>query len=348
MFGVVRPCACTLRDKEYRSLYQAHMCGMCVSMRKEFGPVARLGLNRDAVLLTLLFEHLSKDKDAVGRVPSSCVLRRQRRALVIDPECVAARYAGMISVTLAQIKSEDAIRDLDAGRRMASLFRPLVDHYARKARDLASEIGVDSQEIQDSVRHEVAVQMTRGRALDEYLAPIERAYGFAFGGVARLARAEGRVESAFAQLGRAFGGLTAIIDALEDFESDNRGGKFNVLSAESCGSATRAAISAQGAIKTRLELMKGALAGADLPPDSMISKLLVGSLDRRTEEAWTVFTKDSVIDAEGIQFPETRNVDHRHRRSTPILAILVVFGLVSLHDDDVVCCELDDPTFCCA
>ena len=68
MFGLVRPCRHTMTQVN-RESYRAHMCGACLGIRDELGQAARIALNRDALILSVLAEHIGAplEREFAGR-----------------------------------------------------------------------------------------------------------------------------------------------------------------------------------------------------------------------------------------------------------------------------------------
>lgn len=67
MFGIIRPCRHRLGD-ELAAAWQAHLCGMCLSLRAEHGQLARLATNYDGLVVSVLAEAQAEAGRLFGRV----------------------------------------------------------------------------------------------------------------------------------------------------------------------------------------------------------------------------------------------------------------------------------------
>jgi hypothetical protein len=234
MFGLIRPCHHQLNG-EWRRQYLAHMCGTCLSLRDSLGQSARPALNQDALTLSLLAEHLESTSpdgstDPARVLAGRCVLRGMQRASVLDPASPAARYAAMASMIMLQVSVEDHAEDRDRGASTARLVHPLVSHHGRRAMAQCARLGVDLSPVAACVAHERELRRRAGLTVDDYLVHTEEAFGIGFAGVATVVNRPDAT-SALTQLGRAYGGTAALIDAFEDYDADRQRGQFNVLAA---------------------------------------------------------------------------------------------------------------------
>src|ERR1700740_1665943 len=55
VFGIIRPCRHRLGG-ELGAAWQAHLCGMCLSLRDDHGQAARLATNYDGLVISVLAE----------------------------------------------------------------------------------------------------------------------------------------------------------------------------------------------------------------------------------------------------------------------------------------------------
>ena len=61
MFGYVTPLKGELKVKEYE-LFRAYYCGVCNSIKRDFGNIPRMTLNYDMTFLAILLDSLNKNK----------------------------------------------------------------------------------------------------------------------------------------------------------------------------------------------------------------------------------------------------------------------------------------------
>lgn len=231
MFGVVRPCRhgmCTSLFTEW----MAHLCGLCLTLRREHGQRARLVTNYDGLLVSVLVEAQDRARSP-HRKAGPCALRGLRTAEVVDARADGSRLAAAVSLLLAAGKVNDHVADRDG-----AYARPLVAAVARRTANrweaagnrTGAAVGFDSGALRAAVERQAALEATPGRDLLELTEPTETAVAAAFAHTAVLAdRAHNA--AALAEAGRFFGRLAHLIDAVEDLVADRAAGAYNPLTA---------------------------------------------------------------------------------------------------------------------
>src|ERR1044072_9322212 len=91
----------------------AHLCGLCLALRKDHGQFARVVTNYDGLLISVLTEAQAwSDRSAGGRrTAGPCPLRGMRTASVAQGE--GARLAATVSLVLASAKGRDQVAEGD-------------------------------------------------------------------------------------------------------------------------------------------------------------------------------------------------------------------------------------------
>src|SRR6201996_52386 len=144
VFGIIRPCRHRLGELE--AAWQAHLCGLCLSLRDDHGQAARLATNYDGLVISVLAE--AQAEGAPRRRPAGrCARRGLRRADVATGDC--ARLAATVSLVLAAAKVRDHADDGDGafgrpGVRGAAtaLATRWAQASVRTGRELGFEVGV--------------------------------------------------------------------------------------------------------------------------------------------------------------------------------------------------------------
>ena len=287
MFGLVRPCRHTMTQAN-RESYRAHMCGACLGIRDELGQAARIALNRDALVLSVLAEHIGAplERAFAGR----CPLRGMRTAEVIDPQIPIAKYVGAVSLILIEASINDHAEDADRGKVVARMLQRRVQFYGDKARSLSHELGVDLSAIERCVRQEREVRGRSGLTTEEYLRYTQEAFGLGFAGVATVLKSP-EVGDRLADLGQAYGATAAFVDCLEDYDDDVARGEFNIMAA-SWPSASRSELAARAgdALSEYRTLIVNSLSSLNIHPGDLAWDLLVHSLSQRATKALASFS----------------------------------------------------------
>lgn len=240
MFGMAHVCRHQLTD-DLRDQWLAHMCGLCLSLRDTHGQLSRAVTNTDAITLSILVE-AQQDGRQERVLAGRCALRGMRTAAVVPVEAVSARLGRTASLTLAAAKAQDVVAEQQYGlterapvraaaaNRVASRLRrqALADEPMAQA---VHAVGLLEQ-LADQGRVERSVRP--GDQLDAVTEAAARSAEEVF---AASAEAAGRPENeaALRRLGRAYGALAHLVDAVEDLDDDRRRGRFNPLLAAGWG-----------------------------------------------------------------------------------------------------------------
>ncbi|MFF3847661.1 DUF5685 family protein [Streptomyces sp. NPDC002328] len=266
MFGIVRPCRHRLGEGLSRQ-WMAHLCGLCLALRKDHGQFARVVTNYDGLLISVLTEAQAERGEGSRRTAGPCPLRGMRTASVTQGE--GARLAAAVSLVLAAAKVRDHVADGDgllARRPVASAARRVAAGWGAAGARTGSAVGFDTAVLVDAVDRQLGIEALAGAGtpLLTVTEPTETATAAAFAHTAVLAGRPGNAEP-LAEAGRLFGRLAHLLDAVEDREADAASGAWNPLTATgtSLPEARRLADDAVHGI--RLALREVAWAGGKSP-----------------------------------------------------------------------------------
>ena len=232
MFGIVRPCRHRLAAR-LRAEWTAHLCGLCLALRGAHGQFARVATNYDGLLISVLTEAQAPRDAAARRTAGPCPLRGLRPATVAQGE--GARLAAAVSLVLAASKVRDHIADGDgllARRPVAAAARRVAGGWGEAGARTAAQVGFDVGVLVEAVDRQPAIEASvrPGDSLLTVTEPTETATAAACAHTAVLA---GRPENAepLAEVGRLFGRLAHLLDAVEDLERDRASGTWNPITA---------------------------------------------------------------------------------------------------------------------
>jgi hypothetical protein len=275
VFGIIRPCRHRLGD-ELGAAWQAHLCGMCLSLRDDHGQSARLATNFDGLVVSVLAE-AQADGAPQRRTAGRCALRGMRRADVAIGDC--ARLAATVSLVLAAAKLRDHADDGDgaagrAGVRIAA--RSLASRWADAGAVTGRDLGFDTAVLTEAVDRQCAVEATAGPGtpLLTITEPTETATAAAFAQTAVLAGKPAN-QAALAEVGRLFGRIAHLLDAVEDLAADKASGAWNPLAATGADVAEARRLCDDALLGIRL-----ALAEAEFAEPRLVRALLIDELGR--------------------------------------------------------------------
>ena len=265
----------------------AHLCGLCLALRKDHGQFARVVTNYDGLLISVLTE--AQADGATGqssgwrRTAGPCPLRGMRTASVARGE--GARLAAAVSLVLASAKMRDHVADGDgllARKPVALAARRVAKRWDAAGARTGSEVGFDTAVLVDAVDRQVGIEALAGPGtpLLTVTEPTETATAAAFAHTALLAGRPGNAEP-LAEAGRLFGRLAHLLDAVEDKEPDAASGAWNPLTATGTplGEARRLADDALHGIRL-------ALREVDFGDGKLAHRLLVHELHMSVDRAF--------------------------------------------------------------
>ncbi|MFI9153470.1 DUF5685 family protein [Streptomyces sp. NPDC053367] len=234
MFGIVRPCRHRLGER-LKAQWMAHLCGLCLALRKDHGQLARIVTNYDGLLISVLTEaQAPHEHSGTGRrTAGPCPLRGMRTASVAQGE--GARLAAAVSLVLASAKVRDHLADGDgllARAPVAVAARRVADSWGRAGARGGSAVGFDTDVLVDAVDRQFGLEALAGPGTPilTVTEPTETATAAAFAHTAVLAGRPGNAVP-LAEAGRLFGRLAHLLDAVEDRTADAAAGAWNPLTA---------------------------------------------------------------------------------------------------------------------
>lgn len=213
MFGYMTVSMPALSGEE-RARYQAHYCGLCRALKKEYGQVSRLTLSNDLTFLAMLLSSLYEPKEemSLGR----CTLHPLKKREYIRNDALS--YAAAMNILLTYHKLKDNQADernplYGAGAGMMKRAYGRVKRaYPEKCAAVKKTLEeIYALELQDS-RDVDALCNLSGEMLGEIFAWRQDAW-------APLLRS----------IGQGLGRFIYFMDAYEDYEQDEKKGRFNPM-----------------------------------------------------------------------------------------------------------------------
>lgn len=230
MFGIIRPCRHRL-DEGMRAQWMAHLCGLCLALRGEYGQFARVATNYDGLIISVLTEAQSERTGDWRRSAGPCPFRGMRSAEVAQGE--GARLAAAVSLVLATAKIRDHVADGDGllGRRPVTLAaRRIAQGWDRASTAGGERLGFDTAVLLGAVERQLEIEPLAGlgSSLLTITEPTETATAAAFAHTAVLADRPGHAEP-LAEAGRLFGRVAHLLDAMEDLDADEASDAWNPI-----------------------------------------------------------------------------------------------------------------------
>ncbi|WP_103350011.1 DUF5685 family protein [Amycolatopsis sp. CA-128772] len=281
MFGIIRPCRHRLAAGLHAD-WQAHLCGLCLTLRDEHGQLARMVTNYDGLIISVLVEAQTPRADG-RREAGPCPLRGMRTASVARGE--GAQLAAAVSLVLAAAKVGDHVEDRDGpfGRRpVAAAARRVAARWAEQGSRTGGRVGFDTSVLTEAVQGQAALESSVRLGDSPLVAtePAERATAAAFARTAELAGRPGNA-GPLAEAGRLFGRVAHLLDAVEDGASDAAVGAWNPLLATGTGLAEARRLCDDAVLGVELALRE-----TEFAQPSLVHALLVHELRQAVRRAF--------------------------------------------------------------
>lgn len=231
VFGILRPCRHRL-GKELAAVWTAQLCGLCLALRDDYGQGGRVATNYDGLVVSALVE--AQSTSAPGRREAGrCPLRGMRKADVAIGESV--RLAAVVSLVLAAARVRDHVDDGDgvfAATGVRPAARRIADRWVRQGTGVGTALGFDTTVLMDAIDRQPALEAAAaaGSSLLAVTEPTETSVAAAFAHTAVLAGRPANVEP-LGEIGRLFGRVAHLLDAVEDLDADRTHGKWNPVTA---------------------------------------------------------------------------------------------------------------------
>jgi hypothetical protein len=340
VFGIIRPCRHRLGG-ELGAAWQAHLCGMCLSLRDDHGQAARIATNYDGLIISVLAE-AQADSAPERREAGRCALRGMRKASVAAGEC--ARLAATVSLVLAAAKIRDHADDGDGviGRPgVRGAAKALAARWTAASARTGRELGFGTDVLTQAIDRQTAIEAEAGpgTSLLTITEPTETATSAAFAYTAVLA-GKPASEDALAEAGRLFGRLAHLLDAVEDLAADQASGAWNPLLATGADLAEARRLCDDALLGIRL-----ALAEVEFTDARLVHALLVPELARSVQRMFSRAGGKSAARGSGAP-GHGSDVLTRGASVLGIGLVLPALGVAGLRHRRCGCCCCDEE--CCA
>ncbi|MGH4137223.1 DUF5685 family protein [Clostridium sp.] len=223
MFGYVTPCKMEMKIKDYEK-FKAYYCGLCNSIKNNYGNLPRLTLNFDMTFLAILLDSLRDNKSNFTEF--RCLIHPlKKRVMVVNNN--ALDYAAFSNTTLAYYKlMDDACDDKTMKSKVFSLF----------LRNYLSKSKVEYTDVMKYTKKKLLLLNTLeanhgGISLDEQLSIDELSHVFAdlTGFIVSFYYKDAPFKDDLYWLGYNLGKWIYIIDAYDDLEKDMKSNSFNAI-----------------------------------------------------------------------------------------------------------------------
>lgn len=220
MFGYVTPCKMELKMKDYEK-FKAYYCGLCRTIKVNYGNLPRMVLNYDMTFLAVLLDSISEDSRKLKKI--RCFVHPTKQKLIII-ENTALNYAAYCNVILSYYKLLDNVYD-DKDIKSKTLSKILNLYIKEKKLD------IEKKEINNYIKKslEELNLMEKGLIetsnIDQICHPFADLTGFLISNYSK----DKSLKEVLYFLGYNIGKWIYLIDAFDDLEEDMSNSKFNAI-----------------------------------------------------------------------------------------------------------------------
>lgn len=218
MFGYVKPMIPMLRVGELEA-YKGVYCGLCKTLGKSFGPLARFTLSYDFTFAAMLYCGVNQLE--VAFTPQRCPYNPLKKKPHIASN-EALDFCSDIAIIMMDFKLLDDIHDSPPAK--ALLYRALRLLTKGAAAKAAKRVPEAHSTVQEAMSCQFVLEQT-DCSLDEACDNTAQALGNLFAMMSN----EEDTQRVLHRLGYMLGRYVYICDALEDLDKDRRAGRFNPL-----------------------------------------------------------------------------------------------------------------------
>lgn len=227
MRGIVRPCRSHL-GPALHARWQAHLCGLCLTLRDVAGQPERALTGYDVLLLSVLVEGQSGRVETTTAEP--CPLRGFTTATVVASTSGAGRLAAAGALLTGAAGLDDKLQDGDLPWPTRAPARHAATRLRGAGTALAAGVALDPSAVLAAPAASARAELAESPSLPSLLAPTGEAVASLFAHTALVAARPDNAP-ALADCGRAFGQLVHLLDAVQDLQADAAAGRFNPLQA---------------------------------------------------------------------------------------------------------------------
>ena len=215
MFGYVKPDIKELLVKEHE-FYKSTYCGICRSMKKHTGGLSTVTITYDSVFLALIRMAYIPDSE-IGSSMRRCIAHPMKKKCMLTDNS-AIEYTSRAFAILSYYKMKDDLSDEGLAKRMlVNATRPILAS-AKKRADLQPLANI----VKDRLDRITEIEREKRPSIDEPAELFGELLGeiFAYG-------LEGDDKLVTYECGFHLGKFILLADAIDDYESDLKSGKYN-------------------------------------------------------------------------------------------------------------------------
>lgn len=222
MFGYVTPLKPELKIREFET-FRSYYCGLCMSIKKNFGNMPRMILNYDMTFLGLLLDSLYDD-DIMFKMKRCMAHPQKKKPMILENK--ALDYAAALNVSLIYYKlNDDVLDDNSIKGKVGMMF---LSPYKKK---FSESVATVNKVIEENLNKLSSLEKEKNFcSIDEIADPFSTIVGKILELYPEQLPVDNEdIRNNLYNLGYGLGKWIYIIDALDDLEEDMNKNKFNPI-----------------------------------------------------------------------------------------------------------------------
>lgn len=221
MYGILKVNKCKQTIDQYQT-FKTYYCGLCDSLGKNFGNLARATVNYDVTFFYLLLDSLTTDGDeADGFCPT---LPWKKRGIIINKQL--HQFIGAVNLYLAGLKIQDDIKDENSLTKKVGYYS--FQNKFTKAAKILESFGIDLTYVQKLFTQQMFFE-TQDGSLEKYYQVTAHGLAFLLKEGARVLSLAPDIEEKLIKIGYELGKVIYIMDSFVDYPSDTKNERFNAI-----------------------------------------------------------------------------------------------------------------------
>ncbi len=271
MFGYVIPDKPNILVKDYE-LYRAYYCGICKGIGKTTGQKSRLTLSYDITLLAMFAVAVGEETPTIKKERCPVHILKKRNVVICPDTFKTVSY---INAILGYYKALDDAAD--EKRLLKKLGRLVIGRGYRKAKKVLPEF---DELCKSQYARLSSMEKDKNFTLDAYADP----FSLILEGASKIIKKDENFNRLFYNLGR----YIYVLDALDDYESDIKKGRFNPLKeniSTPCKNIDEAKTIADNSLNLTIEEIKRMYTSLEVNhADGPLSNIIYLGLERRKQQ----------------------------------------------------------------
>ena len=218
MFGYVTPCKMELKIKDYE-IFKAYYCGVCKSIKSNYGNIPRISLNYDMTFLAILIDALLDEPLELN--PERCPVHPIKKRLYVRNNS-SVDYASKLNITLTHYKFLDDLNDEKAFKY--NILYSISNLYIKKnplyLKDVENQIKASLEKLSNQEKDLIENNIDSiSDTFADLTGILLTSYNF---------KDKSFIEDLY-WLGYNLGKWIYLIDAIDDLKDDMKNNKFNPI-----------------------------------------------------------------------------------------------------------------------